>query len=176
MWLQAYNSQHSHLANNSLPETNTLQVRVVFCGQDENWPTWCQPWPTKPSSCPVHSTLQVTPRTSPCPTFSADTRKHAEIIFSAQCSAHHISYMLPVYTKLPCNIFSTEKKLRLTSLLTRPLCQDVTALKAVLRLSLPSVTLNTPINLLCSKRWTRFSIVDPQSLSRKVSFIKKIHK
>ena len=37
----------------------------VHCGQDENWPTWCQPWPTKPSSCCVHSTLQVIPCTPP---------------------------------------------------------------------------------------------------------------
>ena len=38
----------------------------------------------KPSSCHVHSTLQVTPPTSPCPTVPADTepaRKHTETIF-----------------------------------------------------------------------------------------------
>ena len=43
----------------------------------------------KLSSHHVHSTLPVTPPTSPCPTLSADTepaRKRAETIFSAQCA------------------------------------------------------------------------------------------
>ena len=43
----------------------------------------------KPSSCHVHSTLQVTPPTSPCPTLSADAGpacQRAETIFSAQCT------------------------------------------------------------------------------------------
>ena len=43
----------------------------------------------KPSSHHVHSTLPVTPPTSPWPTLSADAepaRKHTETIFSAQCA------------------------------------------------------------------------------------------
>ena len=46
------------------------------------------PFTTKPSSCHVHSTLQVTPPTSPCPILSADAepaRKRADTIFSTQC-------------------------------------------------------------------------------------------
>ena len=44
---------------------------------------------TKPSSCHVHSTLQLTLPTSPCPTLSADAElacKHTETIFSVQCT------------------------------------------------------------------------------------------
>ena len=43
----------------------------------------------KPSSHHVHSTLPVTPPTSPCPTLSADAEtahKRAETLFSAQCA------------------------------------------------------------------------------------------
>ena len=43
----------------------------------------------KPSSHHVHSTLPVTPPTSPCPTLSAHAepaRKRTETIFSAQCA------------------------------------------------------------------------------------------
>ena len=50
------------------------------------------PFTAKPSSCHVHSTLWVTPPTSPCPTLSADTelaRQRAETIFFAQCTVWH---------------------------------------------------------------------------------------
>ena len=43
----------------------------------------------KPNSCHVHSTLWVTPPSSPCSTLSVDAepaRQHAEIIFYAQCA------------------------------------------------------------------------------------------
>ena len=43
----------------------------------------------KPSSHHVHSTLPMTPPTSPCPTLSAHAEpahKRAETIFSAQCA------------------------------------------------------------------------------------------
>ena len=52
----------------------------------------------KPSGCHVHSTLRVTPPTSPCPTLSADaepTRKCAESIFSVQCVV--VKYMEHLY-------------------------------------------------------------------------------
>ena len=72
------------------------KVRVVFSKPVHAVRAWGGPpgtnhglFKAKPSSHHVHSTLPVTPPTSPCPTLSADAepaRKRAETIFSTQCA------------------------------------------------------------------------------------------
>ena len=72
------------------------KVRVVFSKPVHAVRPWGGPpganhglFKAKTSSHHVHSTLSVTPPTSPCPTLSADAesaRKRTETIFSAQCA------------------------------------------------------------------------------------------
>ena len=67
-----------------------MQPRVRICPPSANH----GPFTAKPSSCHVHSTLQVTPPTSPCPTLSATAepaRQHTEIIFCVECAVIKIS-------------------------------------------------------------------------------------
>ena len=51
-------------------------------------PTMALAFTAKSWSCHVHSTLRLTPSTTPCPTYSADAElawQHAETAFSVQC-------------------------------------------------------------------------------------------
>ena len=80
---------HSTLRSLSCKKPALCKVRVVFSKPVHAVRAWGDPpgtnhglFKAKPSSHHVHSTLSVTPPTSPCPTLSAD----AEIIFSAQCA------------------------------------------------------------------------------------------
>ena len=87
---------HSTLRSLSCKKPAVCKVRIVFSKPVHAVRAWGGPpgtnhglFKAKPSSHHVHSTLPVTPPTSPCPTLSADAepaRKHAETIFSVQCA------------------------------------------------------------------------------------------
>ena len=93
------------------------------------------PFAAKPSSCHVHSTLRVTPPTSPCATLSADAepaRQRAETIFSAQCAVWRYqkctigfkglkSYQFPS-RKPSCTLLGREYQLAVLKLEALPSC------------------------------------------------------